>query len=383
MNSYERVSSLYMKTLFYIIISTLFLFNFSKVKNKNVENLKVSQAKEIKADTLFSKIEFIPLNISNIDSWKTKKSKRYIYIYSLGNLSINIFSVEGKYITTLDYMSNSNISYPVDILVKEEIKEIWILEKDGIIHRFSENGKTYKGKINLNKNSVAIHFIDKQNYLSYDGNFNSKDKKYITCANLLLPNSEKQYIAKTHHKINCNIPASLFACLTNKKDCYIKIPYFDTIYKSSEPGKISAHFYLDFEGKSLNLTNYPKDGFTDKTFSELIKSKQYVYDFNSFHRCNNYLFFKTKGYYDSFFMINLNNKRLYRFNFLFDNYHINNYINPIQGSYKNQLLLLCSAQKIKQYYSQNNQKTNFPKFAEQIKNLDQNIESILLICTLK
>lgn len=81
MNSYERVSSLYMKTLFYIIISTLFLFNFSKVKNKNVENLKVSQAKEIKADTLFSKIEFIPLNISNIDSWKTKKSKRYIYIY--------------------------------------------------------------------------------------------------------------------------------------------------------------------------------------------------------------------------------------------------------------------------------------------------------------
>ena len=362
----------------------------SKTKqNSNLITIDMHKAKSIDINNIIKCIKCIKLeNLPNAtfrDCWKIRMYDKFIYIYSLSDFAVFIFSNQGKYITTLDSKCDGEITFPVDIFINKQENELWLINEKTTIKKYTLSGDKYLGDIELPYKTTAMSRYSKNEFLLYDGNCNKDISGYIGISTLLRDKEINFFATKnTPELYDGYILPSLFAP-NNKGNIYTILPNNDTIFisKNKSNDYFSPLFYLDFHGDFLNDANWPKNGFSDKTYAEMMMSKKYIYNISSFYFAANKLFFKTQGKYSDYFMIDTKLNTIHKFDRLIDDLQTRTPATSIQGSSNNELYFIFDANHLISHYKNKKLKSKYSNINNLLGNLNKNDNKVIFICTLK
>lgn len=380
------------KVIKYSPLYILLLLNISCNQNEyktegQLNNINLYDAKCIQFINIIEDIQLIKLENKKgaffNDCWKIRMYKDYIYIYSLSDFGVYIFDKNGKFINRLVGYQSEHLTMPTEIEINKSQNELWIINDRRTVNRYDLQGKSLKGVIKLPFETASLINYSKNQYLLYDGNFNRNVPGYIGLTSLNA-NSNVQYFATKNQnlKFDSYIPATLFT-KDNSDRIFTLLPHNDTIY-ISEPRKNLAfrpYIHLDFNGNLLNHSNWPEEGFTDKSYAKMIQSKKYVYNIHSFYYASSKLFFKTQGKQSKYFFIDIQSKQLYSFTQLVDNLNPKTPASSIQGSKGNRIFFIFEAKDLIDHYK--NTSSNYPKIVNFIKSLNKNDNKVILICSIK
>ncbi len=373
------------------ILSGCFLQDRSK-KTINLESIEIYKAKEIHFQDLLKGVTCIELgkntNTCISDSWKIDVYKNYIYIYSLTSLDILIFDKKGKYTNTIDAQSKGKVEYPVDLYINKKSQELWVIDKRSIIKRYSLSGEEYLGNIPLTYQTVAFEQLTDSIFIIYDGNFDKNIPWHIAITSVTKNSKTSFYIHKDNSKkTNCYIPATLFAADEKNSVIYTKLPLNDTIYISNYSNNLflEPFLQLNFKGKYLDLNKWPKKGFTDRSYAEMLKSGKYITRISSFSFASSKLFFRTKkGEEKMYYALDIESKSIVKFKKLFDELETETPATSIQGSGENSLYFIFDAKSLLEHYKSTQKKSEFEVINKLLKRLNStDNHSVLIVCTLK
>jgi len=356
--------------------------------NKVVE-LNVKTAESIEMKDIISNVRCVKLENNNNalfnDCWKIRLYNNYIYIYSLTDFAVYIFSDKGEYVNTLEAGCKGNLTMPIDIMINEKSSELWVINERNTIKRYSPDGKTYLGEIELPFQVSAIAYYSNEKFLLYDGNFNKEVKGYITLTGFEQKSQRYVYAIKnSDKKFNSYIPATLFTHASNNI-IYTLLPNNDTIYLSDiKRGKnFKPLYYLNFGGDFLNESQWPDNGFNDREYAEMMNSGKYIYGINSFYSANNKIFFRTQGRYSKYFMINTKTHQLFNFNNLIDDLSTKTPATSIQGSAGNDIFFIFDSDYLISHYQKRGMKSEYPQIEELLKSLGKENHKVVFFCTVK
>lgn len=343
-----------------------------QIQNSSVVELNINNALNIDLDKIIDSVTCIPLTsesnkVSHI--WKIKEYKGYYYLHAFSNFLISVFDSAGQFICNIGTQGPGYLNLPADFLINNEAGEIWVLDENRFVKRYSLDGKEYKDQTKLQFNASSFMRIGNE-YLFYNGycDRNLEGSISLTGTDFLIHTT---YI-KTNKskKIYCTIPQSLFTYRNNS--IYSFLPGNDTIYISTINNLNPKPAYrINFNNDLFTDDNYPANGFSDKEMSDLLKSNKYIFSINSFYQASDKLFFRTKGKYAKFFFIDLNNNRLYVANAAFDSLDIS-----ILGSNNNCIFFIINYENLSKYYQTLKNKAAFSsinKVLEDQNNVNKNI----------
>ncbi len=375
----------------FVIVILIFSCNNKDAGNSinKVVELNIKTAELIEMEDIIENVRCIKLeNISPAffnDCWKIRLYDKYIYIYSLTDFAVYIFSKDGKYLNKLNTSSKGSLTMPVDILLNKSKNELWVINDRRTLNFYSLDGSKYLGNIELPFETTAISCYDDDKFLLYDGNFNAEIPGYIVLTKLIA-GSKPVFFAKKNKekKFISYIPPTLFT-KTKHNIIYTLLPLNDTIYISNPDldETFKPLYYLNFEDDFLNEEKWPVRGYTDKEYAEMMKSAKYIYSINSFYSANDKIFFKTKGKDSLYFMINTITNQLFTFNKLIDDLHTRTPATSIQGSLGNDIFFIFDAKYLINHYKQKGIKTSYPEIEKTVKNLSENDNKVIFICTVK
>ncbi|MFP4022929.1 MAG: 6-bladed beta-propeller [Thiohalospira sp.] len=351
--------------------------------------LNVKTAELIEMKDIISNVRCVKLENNNNalfnDCWKIRLHNNYIYIYSLTDFAVYIFSDKGEYVNTLEAGCKGNLTMPTDIMINKKSSELWVINERKTIKRYSPNGKIYLGELELPFQVSAIAYYSNEKFLLYDGNFNKEVEGYITLTGFGQKYQKNVYAKKSSDKnFNSYIPATLFTN-TSSNIIYTLLPNNDTIYVSDikREENFKPLYYLNFGGDFLDESKWPDDGFTDREYAEMMNSGKYIYGINSFYSANNKIFFRTQGRYSKYFMINTKTHQLFNFNNLIDDLSTKTSATSIQGSAGNDIFFIFNSDYLISHYQKRGMKSEYPQIEELLKSLGKDDHKVVFICTVK
>lgn len=304
-------------------------------------------------DDLVEEIHCIPLHKSSNafgDCWKFIAYKNYLYIYSLSDFAVFIYSNEGQLIRKIDSRGKGKIETPTDIAINRADDELWICDSQTTVNRYSLDGQFIESKQTPTP-CIKLAFTDNNTMVVYEGVF---DK-----------NSDHLFHAYTNHWedkgtfVNkgkmTNTPTSyspsLFAQDWQTNTTYAILKEKSTIYRWEAAGLI-PYIYLDFKGDFLTEEKYPEKGFSDKEFANIINENRYTYDIHEFQSVANRMLFHTKGKNSMYYLIDCAQDKDYKFPTLFDDYEPD-MVNPVAGSSEQYLYLVQKKETLVEHYEKN------------------------------
>lgn len=349
------------------LVFILFLsFAFKACDNKKHQNMveipaiNMFEAIEIDFNSLVEDVNCLVLEESPdaflYDSWKIIKHKEFYYLYSLSDFAVCIFDNKGTLVKRIDGKGRGAIETPCDIYINEIKDQLWIIESQSFINKYSLRGEFIK-KEKLAFKAVKLAKTHKGNYLFYNGGFDKELNHYIKQV-LTDFNTTNCFVKKTieNHTI---MPPSLFTNDDNNINVYSLLPKNDTIYICNKDEQFKPFLHLNFNGKLLTFKDFPTSGFTDKEMADIINKKEKVYSIDGFNFASGMLFMQLRGYDSSYRVIDLKNCKLYKFNSLIDNIPLASAVTNIQGSTTTNLLLSIDAEQLLNEYSMHNNNTRY------------------------
>lgn len=365
------------------IIPLLFHFyccNADNEKHKNdLISLRMNAAVQIDFDELVENVNCITLeNLPDAymtDCWKIIKYKDLFYLYSLSDFAVSIFDKDGKFIKRIDEKGTGAVETPCDIFIDKNKDQLWILESHHFIHKHSLEGG-FIAKEELPFYAVKMTCYDNNCFFFYDGGFDRKTPFFVrqTSADL---KTVKTFVEKKNKQYR-SIPISLFANDEENKEIYSLLPNVDTVYISNKTYSFMPLFHLNFDNNLLTFDMFPNNGFSDKEMAEIIKTKKKVHAITGFSYIRGLIFMQLHGKDDSFRMIDVNTKSVYKFNALIDRLDIYPGVTTIQGCTDTSLLVSIPAKEFSEKYMEKNNLTHY-KSIEKTLNAPEKIKNRVLI----
>ncbi len=169
-----------------------------------------------------------------------------------------------------------------------------------------------------------------------------------------------------------------FAKDDNNKEIFSIIPHEDTIYIYNKNGSFEPLFHMNFDNTLLTFDMFPKKGFSDKEMAEIIKKKKFIYRINGLNYSSGLLFMQLHGKDNSFRVIDINTKTVYKFNSIIDGIHVYSPVNTIQGSTDKSLLVSIPAKDFLNVYKKKNNLTRYES-VKKILDAPEKIKNSVLI----
>lgn len=322
-------------------------------KDNYSRSIDIESIPEKAFDDWVEEIHCIPLHHSSnafSDCWKFMAYKNYLYIYSLSDFAVFIYTNEGQLIRKIDSRGKGKIETPTDIVINRANDELWICDSGTTIKRYSLDGEFIESKQTPTP-CVKIAFTDANTMIAYEGLFNKTSNHLFRAYSLLW--EEKGTCIEKGKMINTptSYSPSLFAQDVKTNTTYAMLKEKSTIYRWEAEGFI-PYLYLDFKGNFLTEEKYPEKGFSDKEFADIINNNRYTYDIHNLQTVANRLFFHTKGKNAGYYLIDCGQGEDYKFSTLFDGYEPD-MVNPVAGSSEQCLYLVQKKETLVDYYKTN------------------------------
>lgn len=335
--------------------------NADNEKHKNdLISLPMNAAVQIDFDEIVENVNCIVLeNLPDAymtDCWKIIKYKDLFYLYSLSDFAVCIFDKEGKFIKRIDGKGTGAVETPCDIFIDKKQDQLWVVESRHFIHKYSLKGN-FMAKEVLPYFAVKLARFDDNGFLFYDGGFDRESPFFVRQTSTDLK-TVKTFVEKKNKQYR-SIPISLFANNDKDEEVYSLLPYIDTVYISNNTKSFTPFFHLNFDSSLLTFDIFPNNGFSDKEMAEIIKTKKMVHNITGFYYVSGLLFMQLHGKDDSFRIINVSTKSVYKFNTLINELNVDHGVTTIQGSTDTSLLVSMQAKEFLEKYTERKYLTHY------------------------
>ncbi len=254
-----------------------------------------------------------------LENWKVLCYLNYIYVYSLSDFSVFVYTDTGKLLKKIDNRGKNKLVFPTDIYIDTLKNELLILDDHKYLNQYSLKGEFIRRRI-LPFTAVSMCMPDETHFLFYDGRLETKSPFNILISLQDSLSIQKAVIYRdTKKHINGKIPHNTFTLEPKNKITYCLFPNNDTIYTyNPKINTVEAYCRLDFAGDLLVEEMFPAKGFSDQEFASLMQKKQYIFTINGFYQACGHLFFKLEGKRNHYCMLDLRTNKLSTFDSVFD-----------------------------------------------------------------
>lgn len=353
----------------------------------SLNEIDIRKANEIEFNDLVDDITSFSLDGDNPEGFFISCDKiiyysNRIYIYSLSDFAVFIYSDSGQFIKRIDNRSKGKVETPTDILIDEDRNLLLIANSRSQLLYFTLNGEFIEEK-KLEKKAVSFVHLSGDRYLAYDGRMEKSFSNYISIYNQSTGEMENRFVRKLENKkLNEKYSSSLFSRNNARGEIYVLPPYSSTIYISDTIDGTTFRPYLSINtgGDFLSEDKYPDKGFSFKEFADIMHSKKQIYSITDFKSTSNQIFFKLNGKDSHYYSVNLNNHEVSRFPFLYDG--LESFSSTrIQGSSDKCLIALYTKESVMKYVDK--QPNANPRISECLKKADSNDKWILFFFKIK
>ncbi len=353
----------------------------------SLNEIDIRKANEIEFNDLVDDITSFSLDGDNPEGFFISCDKiihysNRIYIYSLSDFAVFIYSDSGQFIKRIDNRSTGKAETPTDILIEEDRNLLLVADSRNRLLYFTLDGEFIEEK-KLEKRTVSFVHLSGNRYLAYDGRFEKSFSNYISIYNQSTGEMENRFVRKLENKkLNKKYSSSLFSKNNARGEIYVLPPYSSTIYISDTIDGTTFRPYLSINtgGDFLSEDKFPDKGFSEKEYADIMHSKKQIYSITDFKSTSDRIFFKLHGKDSNYYSVNLNNHEVSRFPFLYDGLESFS-STQIQGSSDECLIALYTKESVMKYVEK--QPNANPQISECLKKADSNDKWILFFFKIK
>lgn len=354
----------------------------------NTQTVDIKNAELVNIESLVSDISCIPLEEGKQSFFRACRKiiayKSYLYLYSMSDFAVYIFSSDGHFVGKIDATGKKGVTFPTSIFVDETKGELWVPEDRHLINKYTLEGILIE-QIKLSYPIVDLADVGDGYYLFYNGRFDKNATGYIRLSRLDDLNNFVFYIdVMKGKKLNAHIPMSLFAQDVANDKTYMLLPMQNTLFMFDNATKTLIPFLsLDFGSEFMSEENYPVEGYTDKEMAEIILQRKYTYNVHSFHWVAGKFFLGSLGFLQAYYIVSPLTGKVCRFETLFDGIPLDYFTSSIQGSTTDELLLVVDSSKLRQCYQSRQIESSYPAINAFLADMNSHSGYIVLKIKLK
>ena len=353
------------KKLTVIILALLFCAcNNAQDHAKDVLELDMIDSNEISFDEWVSDVECFRL-IESGTNFLLKIVEYDTFFYLLSFDGVFIFKKSGEHVRTI-----TGNPFPNDIFVNEKEKQLWILDQNEIIKKYSPDGRFIEQqKLPFKAGKIAP--AGASHFLFFEGNFDTSSPSFLRVFSNIDFSTDTGFVPK--YNINFSVPITTFAY--NSKETFIYLPYNDTIYVFDNTNlTVIPKWHLHFAGSFLTHHDIPKGEINQKREVEITDAKNKYNELRGVHIVNNILFMRLIGKGHPFRAVDITTNKVYRFNSL-----VNNINETPQGSTTDGLLLAMKTQHFIRHYSKPGNTANHESIKELLNQVKETDDGLIVL----
>ncbi|MDR2917539.1 MAG: 6-bladed beta-propeller [Tannerella sp.] len=369
-----------MKHITILLISAILTSCSHKgLKVENVLNINLDEAENIDIEDYIEDVSCIVLTDNPLrDCWRIIEYGNFIYMYSLSDFAVSIHTSSGKFVRNINSSGKGSVTLPTCVYINKHKNELWILDERYYINTYTLSGDFIERK-ELPFAAVNVCNIN-NNYLFYDGGNDRNNKYYFHLSSFDNGafNLISSHIEKSEKKISAHIPPALFTYNNSLDTVYTLPKQNSTVYFSENKNTLTPLFKLKSDKYTiLDEEDFPAKGFTDKEFSDILKNGNIISIISNFYYSNRKLFFRTNNTGYPYYMLHVDNSKLYCFNELMEGLRTSTPATSIQGSNGEYLYFFFSVKEIREHYKKKSLPSKYPTI-NQVLNDGNDSEDVIV-----